>query len=161
VSSGSAATHGCASEHEQNWIGAAAPSSKWWVAFVEEQARHRPRPPFPGLAAPKTELDVHGLGESSSIRRAYRQWVGRYRVCHEYALSQKSKSARSPQERNVEGYWVARVVHGRGGSVCAVEVLETTLPEEMSACVRRELFDQPPVGGEPGRLEIVVTFYGP
>jgi hypothetical protein len=154
-------TPDCADDDEQDWIGPAAPSPKWWAAFVEEHAQPRARPPFPRLAAPRVELDVYGLNQSSNIRRAYRQWVGRYRVCHEHALARKAESAKSRQEGIVNGYWLARVVHGRGGRVCAVEVLETTLPDELSACVRREVLNQPQAGGDPGRLEIVITFYEP
>jgi hypothetical protein len=86
--------------------------------------------------------------------------VGRYRVCHEAALGQKSRSA-SPGERTLNGYWVARIVHGRGGHIRGVEVVHTTLPSEMSACLRRAAHNQQPVGGEPGRLEVVLTFYEP
>jgi hypothetical protein len=96
----------------------------------------------------------------SSIRRAYRESVGRYRVCHEAALGQKSVSA-SAGERTVNGYWVVRIVHGKKGHICGVEVVHTTLPSELSACLQREARRQRPVGGEPGKLELVLTFYEP
>lgn len=154
-------TPDCADDAEPAWLGPSAPSPKWWAAFVEEQARPRSRPHFPRVAAPRVELDVYGMNQSSSIRRAYRQWVGRYRVCHEYALARKAESAKTRQEGTVNGYWLARVVHGRGGRVCVVEVLETTLPDELSACVRGEVLNQPRAGGDPGKLELVITFYEP
>jgi hypothetical protein len=81
-------------------------------------------------------------------------------VCHEAALGQKSASASAP-ERAVNGYWVARIVHGRRGHVCGVEVVHTTLPSEMSACLLREAHKQRPVAGESGKLEVVLTFYEP
>jgi hypothetical protein len=81
-------------------------------------------------------------------------------VCHEAALGQKSASA-SAAERAVNGYWVARIVHGRRGHVCGVEVVHTTLPSEMSACLLREAHKQRPVAGESGKLEVVLTFYEP
>ncbi len=99
-------------------------------------------------------LDIHGLDATSSIRRAYRESVGR----HEAALSQKSVSANAG-EQTVNGYWVARIVHGKGGHICGVEVVHSTLPSELSACLQRELRRQRPVGGEPGKLEVVLTFY--
>ncbi|HYH42482.1 MAG TPA: hypothetical protein VD867_10890, partial [Burkholderiales bacterium] len=114
----------------------------------------------PRLAAARMELEIHGVDAASSIRRAYRQSVGRYRVCHEAALSQKSTSA-SAGQRTVNGYWVGRIVHGGGGHICGVEVVHTTLPIDMSACLQRAVRRQRPVGGEAGKLEVVLTFYEP
>jgi hypothetical protein len=151
-------------DSEQNaraWIGSAsAPVAGWWQAFVEQQSVPRRKSAPSRLAAARMELDIHGLDATSSIRRAYRALVGRYRVCHEAALSQKSISA-SAGERTVNGYWVARIVHGKGGHICGVEVVHTTFPSELSACLQRELRGQRPVGGEPGKLELVLTFYEP
>jgi hypothetical protein len=144
-----------------DWIGSAsAPSAGWWQAFVEEQAVPRRKSAPSRLAAPRIELEIHGVEAPSSIRRAYREPVGRYRVCHEAALGQKSLSA-SAGERTVNGYWVARIVHGKEGHICGVEVVHTTLPSELSACLQREARRQGPVGGGPGKLEIVLTFYEP
>ena len=61
----------------------------------------------------------------------------------------------------MNGYWVARIVHGNEGRICGVEVVYTTLPSELSACLQREARRQAPVGGEPGKLEIVLTFDEP
>ena len=146
-----------------DWIGSAsAPSAGWWQPFVEEQAvpRRKSAPAPSGLPAPRIELEIHGLEAPSSIRRAYRASVGRYRVCHEAALGRKSVSA-SAGERTVNGYWVARIVHGKAGHICGVEVVQTTLPSELSACLQRAARRQGPVGGEPGKLEIALTFYEP
>jgi hypothetical protein len=148
-------------KNAHEWIGSAsAPIAGWWEAFVEEQAvpRRKSGPSRP--AAARMELAIHGMDAASSIRRAYRESVGRYRVCHEAALGQKSVSA-SAGKRTVNGYWVARIVHGKGGHICSVEVVDTTLPNELSACLRREVRKQRPVGGEPGKLEVVFTFYEP
>jgi hypothetical protein len=148
-------------QNARDWIGSAsAPVAGWWQAFVEEQSVPRRKSAPSRLAAATMELDIHGLDATSSIRRAYRESVGRYRVCHEAALSQKSVSA-SAGERTVNGYWVARIVHGKGGHMCGVEVVHTTFPSELSACLQRELRGQRPVGGEPGKLEVVLTFYEP
>jgi hypothetical protein len=138
---------------------ASAPIAGWWEAFVEEQAVPRRKSAPSRLAAPRLELEIHGVDAASSIRRAYRESAGRYRVCHEAALGQQSVSA-SAGERTVNGYWVARIVHGKGGNICGVEVVHTTLPSELSACLQREVWRQRPVGGDPGTLEVVITFYG-
>jgi len=145
----------------RDWIGSAsAPSAGWWEAFVEEQAVPRRKSGPSRLAAARIELDIHGVQTASSIRRGYRESVGRYRVCHEAALSRKSVSA-SAGNPTVNGYWVARIVHGKGGHIRDVAVVHTTLPSELSACLQREVRKQRPVGGDPGKLEVVLTFYEP
>jgi hypothetical protein len=148
-------------QNARDWIGSAsAPVAGWWEAFVEEQSVPRRKSASSRLAAARMELDIHGLDATSSIRRAYRESVGRYRVCHEAALGQKAVSA-SAGERTIDGYWVARIVHGKGGRICGVEVVHTTFPSELSACLQREFRGQRPVGGGPGKLEVVLTFYEP
>jgi hypothetical protein len=148
-------------KYARDWIGSAsAPSARWWEAFVQEQAVPRRHSSPSRLAAPRTDVEIHGVDAASSIRRAYRESVGRYRVCHEAALSQKSRST-SAGERTLNGYWVARIVHGKRGHICAVEVVQTTVSSEMSACLQRALRSQRPVGGDAGKLEVVLTFYAP
>jgi hypothetical protein len=121
-------------QNARDGIGSAsAPVAGWWEAFVEEQSVRRRKSASSRLPAARMELDIHGLDATSGIRRAYRQSVGRYRLCHEAALSQRSVSA-GAREQAVNGYWVARIVHGKGGHLCAVEVVHTTFPSELSAC---------------------------
>jgi hypothetical protein len=101
------------------------------------------------------------MDKSSAVWRAYRQLVGRYRVCYESALSRKSRTATSDAHRVLNGYWAARAVHGARGAVCSVEVVHTTLPDEMSSCLRGVVLELPPIGGESGKVEFVITFYEP
>jgi hypothetical protein len=97
-------------------------------------------------------IQIFGLDSSSSVYRSHRQNLGRYRVCHEAALS---------KDPDVQGHWVARFTQGPKGHVCFVEVLDTALPDEMSNCLRDKALLHREGDGEAGQLELVLTFLFP
>jgi hypothetical protein len=90
-----------------------------------------------------------GRESTSGVLRPYRQHFGHYRVCYELALS------RAPE---LEGYWVARIAQDGQGGICSVETVASTLPDEMSTCLR-ERTTKMRVGPEAGQLEFAITFH--
>lgn len=103
-------------------------------------------------------MQIHGVDVSSDVYRAYRQWWGHFKACYERSLANRAETTRqgSVGPRMV-GYWVARVRQDRS-RICAVEVVETTVTDKVSACLKSELLRLPENGGESGMLEVALTF---
>jgi hypothetical protein len=75
--------------------------------------------------------------------------------------AQRCSFATIDAQRVLNGYWVARAVHGAGGAVCSVEVIHTTLSDEMSSCLRGRISRATADGRRAGKLELVITVYEP
>jgi hypothetical protein len=145
----------------ERYVGsAAAPSPGWWHVFVSEQARPHPRPAFPRVLAPRIAMQIHGMDSSSNVFRAYRQQWGRFRVCYEQALGKAAASASGAGDSRSEAHWVARV-HQDQSRVCTVDIVESVVSDEMSACLAAAVRALSETGSEAGALEIVLTFHAP
>lgn|GEM_PF-3512148 len=137
-----------------------APSQGWWNGFVRAQARPRARPAFPRVAAPRVAMQIHGLDSSNRVFRAYRQQWGRFRMCHERALGAPGAADAGAGGSRSEGHWVARVRQDQT-RVCTVDVVESAVSDEMSACLVAAVRAFTETGSEAGTLEVVLTFNVP
>jgi hypothetical protein len=135
-------------EVHTSWLGS-PPSPDWWRAFAQSRPNRTSVNVYhPGVRAPLIRIQVFDSESVPQVLRHYRQNFGRYRMCYEEAL---------PKDPHLEGHWVVRVTLAPG-QVCAVEVIDTRLPEALSTCLREALLLQNTLD-EAGRLELALTFH--
>jgi hypothetical protein len=152
---------GCrADAQSSSWLSQGfAPISGWWAEFSR---RHpgRTTPVTTGGWAPIVDLQLDGLDASSRVFAVHRRWMGQYRKCYEAALGKDPALQGRRMAPPLQGDWVARI-RQQGDRICSVDVLETTLPDEMSNCLRDAALRQPQAGPEDGQLEMVLVFRVP
>jgi len=134
------------------------PSAGWWKEFTEDRASAPHTASFPRVPTPKLEMQIHGVDVSSDVYRAYRQWWGHFKACYERSLADRAETTRQGSDGpQMVRYWVARVRQNRS-RICVVQVVETTVTDEVSACFESELLRLPENGGESGTLEVALAF---
>lgn len=143
------------------WLGShSAPAPGWWKAF-SRQHPSRTMPVSRGGWAPIADVQIFGMDASSSVFLVQRSWtMGEYKLCYREALYKDLADHGSGSAPPLQGDWVARFTQ-RSDRICAVEVLETSLPGELSNCLRSSALRQEHAGSEAGQFEIALVFRVP
>jgi hypothetical protein len=143
------------------WLGSSsAPAAGWWRPF---SLRHpsRTKPVKRGGWAPIAELEIFGMTPASSVFRVQQSWtMGKYKLCYREALYKDLALSEAAGRPPLQGDWVARFTQ-RADRICAVEVLETSLPSELSGCLRNSALQEGHAGTEEGQFEIALVFRVP
>ncbi len=128
----------------------------WWKDFAKREVA-RPKNPLAETVTPRLALQVFGVGPTSEAYRAHRRSFGMYRLCYERALA---KHVRGDSWGGVpEGHWVAHVEQASDGRILSLLVIDTSLPDEMSDCLRDEVFYRARGSAEERTLELAFTFH--
>src|SRR3954470_18294541 len=86
--------------------------------------------------------------------------MGEYKLCYREALYKQLALPEAAGAAPLQGDWVARFTQ-QGERVCAVKVVETSLPREVSDCLRNSALQETHAGPEQGQFEIVLVFRVP
>jgi hypothetical protein len=130
----------------------------WWKDFAKREAA-RTKNPVAETVTPRVALQVFGVGPTSEAYRAHRRSFGMYRLCYERALA---KHVRGDSWGGApEGHWVAHVRQGPAGRIRSLLVMDTSLPDEMSDCLRDEMLYRARGSAEERMLELAFTFHFP
>lgn len=143
------------------WLGSSSsPKTGWWKAFSDRHPS-RTKPIARGGWAPIADLQIFGMDASSSVLRAQQSLAaGEYKLCYREALYKDLALPGSASRPPLQGDWVARFTLRRD-RICALEVLETSLPSEVSDCLRSSALRQVHAGLEEGQFELVLVFRVP
>jgi len=153
---------GCGSDAGvRAWLGSnSAPEAGWWKPF---SLRHRLRtkPVTRGGWAPIADLQIFGVAAASNVLRVQQSWtMGEYKLCYREALYKQLALPGAAGAPPLQGDWVARFTQ-HADRICAVEVVETSLPSEVSDCLRNSALQKTHAGPEEGQFEIVLVFRAP
>jgi hypothetical protein len=143
------------------WLGSgASPEAGWWRPFT---LRHpsRAKPVKRGGWAPIADLEIFGMTPASSVLRVQQsRTMGKYKLCYREALYKDLALSEAAGRPPLQGDWVARFTQ-RADRICAVDVLETSLPSEVSDCLRSSALQEGHAGAEEGQFEIALVFRVP
>jgi hypothetical protein len=110
------------------------------------------------VAVPRVLVTIANHEPTAPTSRAYRSFAGHYRWCYEQALAEDPGYQGRTNEPPLAGHWVARIAYGDADRICALDVIDTDLPEKMSQCLQRMI---PRIEGATetaGQLELVLGF---
>lgn len=129
---------------------AGEPPGGWWKTFAEDQSELVVQRLVGAEMAPRVEMKVFGMGKDSRVSRAYKQSFGLIRMCYVVAL------AKDPKEH---GHLVLQVGQAQPNLTCSVDVVDSTVSEHLTQCIRSELDEWKNNGGATGVFEVVMTFH--
>jgi hypothetical protein len=147
---------GCAAA-AGSWLGAEGPPARdWWRPFAKPPAEERDRATH--VAVPRVSVKVAHHQATSRAARAHRSFTAGYRWCYEQALARDDGVRSGSGNHALAGHWLARITYGEADRVCAIEVIDTSLPSALSECLQDVVPRLRGATGTPGQLELVLAF---
>lgn len=132
-------------------MGASLPPADWWRPFIGEDPPPRRQTAYhPGVVAPKIRIRFDDLMQKAEVIRAQRQVFGYHRLCYERHLR---------YDPTFEGFWVVRIAQSSSNEICALDVIASNLPAEMSDCLEERLGSLEDYGSASGTFEVAFTYW--